>query len=57
MLIGLCMAFFMSHRRIWAHVYEIDGQPVVIFAGHANKNTLGFAKTFSSLTDNFAKRS
>ena len=57
MLIGLYMAFFMSHRRIWAHVYEIDGQPVVIFAGHANKNTLGFAKTFSSLTDNFAERS
>ncbi|XCN71126.1 MAG: cytochrome c biogenesis protein ResB [Candidatus Electrothrix aestuarii] len=57
MLIGLYMAFFMSHRRIWAHVYEIDGQPVVVFAGHANKNSLGFAKTFSSLTENFTKRS
>lgn len=56
MLIGLYMAFFMSHRRIWAHVYERDGQPMVLFAGHANKNTLGFSKTFSSLTANFATK-
>ncbi|CAK8719150.1 Cytochrome c biogenesis protein [Candidatus Electrothrix laxa] len=56
MLIGLYMAFFMSHRKIWAHVYEIDGQPMVLFAGHANKNSFGFAKTFSSLTNDFAKR-
>ncbi len=56
MLIGLYIAFFMSHRKIWAHVYEIDGQPMVLFAGHANKNTLGFSKTFSSLTQGFTKR-
>jgi cytochrome c biogenesis protein len=56
MLIGLYMAFFMSHRKVWAHVYEVDGQPMVLFAGHANKNTLGFGKTFSSLTQDFAKK-
>jgi cytochrome c biogenesis protein len=56
MLIGLYMAFFMSHRKIWAHVYEVDGQPMVLFAGHANKNSFEFAKTFASFTDNFAKR-
>jgi len=56
MLIGLYMAFFMSHRKVWAHVYEIDGQPMVLFAGHANKNILGFSKIFSSLTQGFAKR-
>ncbi|WLE97244.1 MAG: cytochrome c biogenesis protein ResB [Candidatus Electrothrix communis] len=56
MLIGLYMAFFMSHRKIWAHVYEVDGQPVVLFAGHANKNSFDFAKKFASFTDNFAKR-
>ncbi|MCI5191863.1 MAG: cytochrome c biogenesis protein ResB [Candidatus Electrothrix sp. AU1_5] len=53
MLIGLYMAFFMSHRKIWVHVYEKDGQPVALFAGHANKNSFGFAKTFSSLTQGF----
>ena len=56
MLIGLYVAFFMSHRKIWAHVYERDGQPVVLFAGHANKNSFGFAKTFSSLTEDFAQK-
>ncbi|XOF34851.1 MAG: cytochrome c biogenesis protein ResB [Candidatus Electrothrix sp. YB6] len=56
MLIGLYMAFFMSHRRIWAHVYELDGQTMVLFAGNANKNKLGFAKVFSALTDGFQER-
>jgi cytochrome c biogenesis protein len=56
MLIGLYMAFFMSHRRIWAHVYELDGQAVVLFAGNANKNKLGFAKVFSVLTDGLQER-
>ena len=56
MLIGLYIAFFMSHRKIWAHVYELDGQPMVLFAGHANKNSFDFAKTFSSLTEDFAKK-
>ena len=56
MLIGLYMAFFMSHRKIWAHVFARDGQAVVLFAGHANKNSFGFAKTFAALTEDFARR-
>ncbi|MCI5131200.1 MAG: hypothetical protein D3904_06675 [Candidatus Electrothrix sp. EH2] len=56
MLIGLYMAFFMSHRKIWAYVFEKDGRPVVFFAGHANKNSVGFAKTFSALTEDYTKR-
>lgn len=56
MLIGLYMAFFMSHRKIWVHVYEKDGQPVALFAGHANKNSFGFAKTFSTLTQSFTQK-
>ena len=53
MLFGLFVAFFMSHRKIWAHVYEEDGQPAVIFAGSANKNKVGFEKIFSALIDGF----
>jgi cytochrome c biogenesis protein len=53
MLIGLCVTFFMSHRKIWVHVYKREGQPVVLFAGNANKNKLGFTKTFSALADGF----
>ena len=55
MLFGLFVAFFMSHRKIWAHVYEEDGQTKVIFAGSANKNKVGFEKTFDDIVDGFKK--
>lgn len=55
MLFGLFVAFFTSHRKIWAHVYEEEGQPTVIFAGSANKNKVGFEKTFTALVDEFNK--
>lgn len=52
MLIGLFVAFFMSHRKLWALVREEDGKVVVLFAGNANKNKLGFEKTFTDLVEN-----
>ena len=55
MLFGLFVAFFTSHRKIWAHVYEEDGQPTVIFAGSANKNKVSFEKVFAALVDGFNK--
>lgn len=55
MLFGLFVAFFTSHRKIWAHVYEEDGQVNVIFAGSANKNKVGFEKTFTSFVNDFNK--
>ncbi len=55
MLFGLFVAFFTSHRKIWAHVYEEDGHPTVIFAGSANKNKVGFEKTFTTFVDAFNK--
>lgn len=51
MLLGLIIAFFMSHRKIWALVREEDGKVSVLFAGSANKNKLGFEKTFSALSE------
>ena len=53
MLFGLFVAFFMSHRKIWAHVFEKDGQSFVIFAGSSNKNKVGFEKIFAALVDDF----
>ncbi len=55
MLLGLYTAFFMSHRKIWAYVHEENGQAKVAFIGQANKNSLGFAKTFARLTEGFGK--
>ncbi|MHB8808590.1 MAG: cytochrome c biogenesis protein ResB [Desulfobulbaceae bacterium] len=51
MLLGLMVAFFMSHRKVWALVSEEQGKVTVLFAGNANKNKLGFEKTFTQLAD------
>ncbi len=50
MLLGLLVAFFMSHRKVWAFLHEEkEGETVVLLAGSANKNKLGFEKRFASL--------
>ncbi|NOQ46599.1 MAG: hypothetical protein GQ559_08005, partial [Desulfobulbaceae bacterium] len=53
MLVGLMIAFFMSHRKIYAFIHEQDGQPQVLFAGSTNKNKVGFEKKFVDLTEAF----
>jgi len=53
MLVGLFVAFFMSHRKLWAVIREEDGKTVVLFAGSANKNKLGFERTFAGLVEDF----
>ena len=54
MLLGLFVAFFMSHRKIWVYVVQREGKTRVIFAGSANKNKVGFEKTLTALADDFA---
>ena len=56
MLLGLFVAFFMSHRKIYAFIQEKDGQTNVLFAGSAHKNKVGFEKTFTGLVDDFRKK-
>ncbi len=51
MILGLFVAFFMSHRRMWLLLKEEDGGTSVILSGSANKNKTGFEKTFSNLAD------
>jgi cytochrome c biogenesis protein len=50
MIIGLIVAFFMSHQRLWIFVHEgNDGKTSILMTGNANKNKAGFIKTFESL--------
>ena len=56
MLFGLFVAFFMSHRKIYAFVHEEDGQTKVLFAGSAHKNKVGFEKIFVELVDDFKEK-
>ena len=49
MVIGLYMAFFVSHRRVWARLEEKDGKVQLLLAGSASKNRDGFAEEFKRL--------
>ncbi len=49
MLLGLYIAFFMSHQRIWFYKNRDSSVPQLWLSGSANKNKMGFAKTFSEL--------
>jgi len=49
MMLGLYMAFFMSHQRIW--LYKKNGSPIpqLWLSGSTNKNKMTFAKIFAQL--------
>ena len=49
MILGLYMAFFMSHRRIWLLLTREKDKTSVLMSGSANKNKAGFEKIFSDL--------
>jgi cytochrome c biogenesis protein len=51
MIIGMYIAFFTSHRRIWARIEEKDGKVTVLLGGNANKNKDGFVEAFQRLGD------
>ncbi|RII29148.1 MAG: cytochrome c biogenesis protein ResB [Geobacter sp.] len=48
---GICMAFFMSHKRIWIRI--ANGR--VVMGGSASKNPAGFQLQFDALVDKLSK--
>jgi len=48
MIFGLIVSFFFSHQRVWVRIPKGPGGEIVL-AGSANKNRLGFEKTFGEL--------
>lgn len=50
MILGLIVAFFMSHRRIWLLLSKENNKTSVIMSGSANKNKVGFEKIFTALS-------
>jgi cytochrome c biogenesis protein len=55
MLLGLYMAFFMSHKRIWLY-QKLEGDDVsVVLAGSTNKNKIEFSKQFAELEKQIRK--
>jgi cytochrome c biogenesis protein len=55
MLAGLFIAFFMSHRKIYALVQPLDEGSRILFSGEANKNKVGFTNKFSALISKLDK--
>ena len=48
-MIGLLVAFFTSHRRIWIRVEDRNGMNIVSVAGNANKNPVGMERDLDRL--------
>jgi len=48
MILGLIVSFFFSHQRVWVRIPKSLGGEIVL-AGSANKNRVGFEKTFGEL--------
>lgn len=52
MIVGLLIAFFMSHRRLWIRLSRgSDGRTEIVLAGSANKNRLAFERTFEKIRE------
>jgi len=52
MVLGIFVAFFMVHRRVWARIRTDEkGRAVVTVAGSVNKNRQAFARVFDKFAD------
>jgi cytochrome c biogenesis protein len=50
MVIGILIAFFMSHQRLWVRLSRGgDGRVEVVLAGSTNRNRLAFEKRFEKI--------
>jgi len=50
MLLGLMVAFFLSHRRIWVFIKRETDETSVQVSGNANKNKPTFEKNFAAVS-------
>ena len=51
MLIGLYVAFFLSHKKVWIYISGDGSRSRLQVSGNSNKNQIGFENDFSVLTD------
>lgn len=50
MVVGIMIAFFLSHQRFWIRLSQTaDGRVEVVLAGSANKNRLAFEKKYEKI--------
>jgi cytochrome c biogenesis protein len=51
MLLGLVVAFFLSHKRLWVYIYEEEDRTRILVAGSSNKNKVGFENMFNRFVE------
>ncbi len=56
MIFGLIVSFFFSHQKVWIRISKSSGKEIIL-AGSANKNRVGFEKTFGQLVEGVRTRS
>jgi cytochrome c biogenesis protein len=55
MLVGLYMAFFLSHRRIWLYLDNSSMKQKLVIGGSSNKNKIAFQQIFTKLENHIEK--
>jgi cytochrome c biogenesis protein len=53
--IGPLIAFFGSHRKLWVRVEDRKGQAVILVAGSANRNRMGFEREINRIAEEISK--
>ncbi len=53
MLLGLYVAFFLSHKKVWIYISSEESRSRLHISGTSNKNKIGFDNDFSALTELF----
>jgi cytochrome c biogenesis protein len=53
--IGPLIAFFGSHKKLWVRIQERKGKAVILVAGSANRNRIGFEREFNSIVEEISK--
>ncbi len=56
MIFGFIVSFFFSHQKFWVRIPK-SPEGEVVLAGSANKNRVGFEKTFGELVEEIRRRS
>jgi cytochrome c biogenesis protein len=56
MSLGLLIAFFMSHRKIWIRIAEDKNNSKVIIGATANKNRAAFERKIDKIISGLTKK-
>ncbi|MEW6674672.1 MAG: cytochrome c biogenesis protein ResB [Nitrospirota bacterium] len=56
MSIGLYIAFFMSHRRLWVHIVEDRNNTRVVIGATSNKNRAAFERKINKMISLLSKK-